>query len=364
MNREKYKKKQIAIIFGGKSVEHEVSIQSAFNIVEALDKNKYDVSLIGITKKGVWKLVDLLKLKETTTLNINNRNDRVSLVPQGDGELFNVDKLNKKKFDVVIPILHGPFGEDGTIQGLLKLANVPFVGAGVLGSAIGMDKDVSKRLLKEAGISIAKFKTYYSHQKSKIKFNDISKELGVPFFIKPANLGSSVGVNEIKNNKEFKIALDKAFEYDNKIIFEEKIIGREIECSVLGNDNPIASVAGEIIPDRSFYTYEAKYIDKNGATLKIPADLSDKIKQDVKDLSIKVFNVLECQGMARVDFFLKSDGGLVVNEINTIPGFTSISMYPKLWEYSGVSYSKLIDTLIDLAIERFQKEQKLKTSYI
>lgn len=326
MKSNKNKKIHVALLFGGKSAEHEVSIQSAKNIAEAIDKNKYKISSVCIAKTGVWGLLDF------------------------------------SKFDVVFPILHGPFGEDGTVQGLLKLANVPFVGAGVLGSAIGMDKDVMKRLLKAASIPVAKFITCHSHQKSRIRFKKIVNELGLPFFVKPANLGSSVGVSKVHHQKEFRSAVNRAFGYDRKILFEENIVGREIECSVLGNENPMASVPGEVIPRHEFYTYEAKYLDKNGAVLKIPAELPRAVQKSIQEMAVRGFTILECEGMARVDFFLKKDGRIVVNEINTIPGFTSISMYPKLLEQSGIPYTKLIDRLIKLAIERFKKEQKLKIS--
>lgn len=262
--------------------------------------------------------------------------------------------------DVVFPVLHGPFGEDGTVQGLLKLANVPFVGAGVLGSAVGMDKDVMKRLLREAGIAIADFVVFNRSRADEIDFEIVKGRLGLPFFVKPANLGSSVGISKVESESQFHEAVSLAFEYDNKILVEEYIAGREIECSVLGNKNPIASVPGEVIPQREFYSYEAKYIDENGAVLEIPAKLDDKTTKKVQDCAIKTFKALCCEGMARVDLFVKDDD-VIVNEINTIPGFTNISMYPKLWAESGISYSELIDKLIELAIERFNTERKLNS---
>jgi len=259
-----------------------------------------------------------------------------------------------KNVDVVFPILHGPFGEDGTMQGLLKLANIPFVGAGVLGSAIGMDKDVMKRLLRDAGISVAQFLTL--RRQDTPDYNDVTKELGLPLFVKPANMGSSVGVSKVNNEADFIDAVKEAFKYDNKILIEENILGHEIECSVLGNESPIVSVPGEVIPRHEFYSYEAKYVDENGAGLEIPAKLSDEETDKIKSIALKTFKVLECEGFGHVDCFLTKEGKVYVNEINTIPGFTSISMYPKLWEASGISYSELIDKLIQLAIDRFQKE--------
>ena len=261
--------------------------------------------------------------------------------------------------DVVFPVLHGPFGEDGSMQGLLKILNIPFVGPSVLGSAVGMDKDVMKKLLKEGGVLIGKFITL--HKGEKILFKDIKKTLGLPIFIKPANMGSSVGVSKVKNEKEWDSALLEAFKYDTKIVIEEMIYGREIECSVLGNADPIASLPGEIIANQDFYSYDAKYIDKGSVSV-IPAKLDEKTTKKVKELAVKTFKVLNCEGMGRVDFFVKKNGAVLVNEINTIPGFTDISMYPKLWEASGISLKNLLDQLIFLAIERFEREAKLKTT--
>ena len=238
------------------------------------------------------------------------------------------------------------------------------MGAGVLGSAVGMDKDVMKRLLRDAGIPTAKFlvRSKVNQKRLKPNFKQIKNSFGVPFFVKPANLGSSVGIHKVKSEKEFLPALEDAFGYDLKVLIEEYIPGREIECAVLGNENPIASVPGEIIPQHEFYSYEAKYIDENGALFEIPAKLPRVAVKKIQDMALRAFKALCCEGMARVDFFLKKDGTVILNEINTIPGFTKISMYPKLWEASGISYSKLIDSLIKLALERFEKEQRLKTS--
>ncbi|MDP2947651.1 MAG: D-alanine--D-alanine ligase [Nanoarchaeota archaeon] len=361
------KKIKVGILFGGKSVEHEVSLQSAKNVIGAIDKKKYEPVLIGIDKKGRWFLNNsskfLLNSENPKLIKLNSKaSQSFALIPQSNGKISNIDTHRADKLiDVFFPILHGPFGEDGTIQGFLKLANVPFVGASVLGSAVGMDKDVMKRLLREAKIPVAKF---LAVKKNNVPtFKEVVKKLGLPFFVKPANTGSSVGINKIKKEKDFKKAVKEAFKYDLKIIFEEYIEGREIECSVLGNDNPIASIPGEIITKHEFYSYEAKYIDEYGATLEIPAKLSKDLVGKIQALAIKTFKTLSCEGFGRVDFFLEKNGDIIVNEINTIPGFTSISMYPKLWEASGISYTKLIDKLIQLALERFKKEQKLKTSY-
>lgn len=263
--------------------------------------------------------------------------------------------------DVVFPILHGPFGEDGTVQGLLKLAGIPFVGAGVLGSAVGMDKDVMKRLLRDAGIPISKFLVF--ERGEEVDFDTVTSELGLPIFVKPANMGSSVGVGKVHTQEEFTACIEEAYLYDTKIIVEEFIDGRELECGVLGNQNPQASIVGEVTPNQDFYSYDAKYVDENGAELNIPANIDAGTMKRVQELAIKTFKTLSCEGLGRVDCFLTNEGRLVMNEINTIPGFTKVSMYPQLWKASGVSYSELIDKLIILAIDRFEREKNLKTSH-
>lgn len=361
------KKIRVGILFGGKSAEHEVSLQSAKNVIDAIDKDKYEVSLIGIDKTGRWLLPNksqfLLNESDPKLIKLNKENEEsVALIPQSGGELTNLTNDDvHTSIDVVFPILHGPFGEDGTIQGLLKLSGVPFVGAGVLGSAVGMDKDVMKRLLRDAGIPIGDFLVFKEGEN--IDFDEIVNKLGLPFFVKPANLGSSVGVNKVKDKQTFDVAIAEAFEYDTKILIEEFIDGRELECAVLGNQEPQASGIGEVIPTQEFYSYSAKYIDQNGAVLEIPAKIPEEVSEKVRELAIKTFKVLSCEGLGRVDVFLKKDGTVLVNEINTIPGFTKISMYPQLWAVAGVSYPELITRLIELAIERFKREQKLKSSY-
>ncbi len=357
---------KIGVLFGGKSAEHDVSLQSAKNVIGALDKNKYEVIPIGIDKKGKWILGSasnyFLNEKKLKLTKSNEKNREVALYAQGEGVLTDIENSkNQKKIDVVFPVMHGPFGEDGSIQGLLKLAGVPFVGAGVLGSAVGMDKDVMKRLLRDAGIPIGKFIAL--KQGEKISFENIKKELGMPMFIKPANMGSSVGINKAKNKKEFEQAVKEAFLYDTKIVVEEFIDGRELAVAVLGNERPIASGLCEVLTDRKFYDYEAKYSDENGAVIQIPAELSEKLISQAQSIAIATYKALECEGMARIDLFLqKGSNKFIVCEINTIPGFTSHSMYPKLWEASGVPQSKLLDKLISLAMERFKKEQKLKST--
>ncbi|MEE4311874.1 MAG: D-alanine--D-alanine ligase [candidate division KSB1 bacterium] len=360
---------RVGILFGGKSAEHEVSLQSAKNVVEAIDKGKYEIVLIGIDKSGKWYLNDasrfLLNADNPKLVKLSRSTEEIALI-QGDREDRLINVTNGKPecgIDVIFPVLHGTYGEDGTVQGLLKLTDIPFVGAGVLGSAVGMDKDVMKRLLRDAGLPIANFLAYRYSEKSVIDYEDVTGMLGTPLFVKPANLGSSVGISKVKSAAEFEDAVNEAFRFDTKILIEESIAGREIECSVLGNQNPIASVPGEVMPQHEFYSYEAKYIDEKGATLQIPAKLSDELVVLIQNLALRAFTVLCCEGMARVDFFLTEENNVIVNEINTIPGFTKISMYPKLWDASGISYTELIDRLIQLAIERHEREKALATSY-
>lgn len=358
---------RVGIIFGGKSAEHEVSLQSAINIIEAIDKEKYEIVLIGVDKEGKWYLIEdskvLLNSDNPKLIQLNKSDKPLALITgEKSNQLFSInDNKTLGKIDVVFPVLHGPYGEDGTIQGLLKLANIPFVGADVLGSAVGMDKDIMKRLLRDAGIPIAKFLAY-EDEKTDIDYEYVKSELGMPVFIKPSNLGSSVGISKAKSKEEFEKAIKLAFEFDNKIIIEENVVGREIECSVLGNTDPIASLPGEVLPISDFYSYEAKYIDENGARLQIPAELSRNEIKRVQKCSIKSYKTLGCKGMARLDVFVKENGEIIVNEINTIPGFTRISMYPKLWEASGIGYKELIDMLLQFAIKRFNRDKKLKTS--
>ncbi len=362
------KKLRVAVLFGGKSAEHEISLISARNVVEAIDKKKYEVVLIGIDKKGKWYSSDDARLLEKADrpkpIKFDRRQNALALVPSDKSKqwLRLASRRADKPVDVVFPVLHGTFGEDGTVQGLLKMADIPFVGAGVLGSAVGMDKDVMKRLLRDAGVPIARFVTLRRAERQRLDFAAVASELGLPFFLKPANCGSSVGIHKVKDERQFAAAVKDAFRYDEKILLEEYIRGREIECSVLGNDDPIASIPGEIITRHEFYSYEAKYLDVKGAAFEIPAKLPSEIVAEIQQLAVKTFKVLCCEGMARVDFFLRGGSEVIVNEINTIPGFTKISMYPKLWEASGLSYADLIDRLIQLALERYEREKKLKTS--
>ncbi len=361
---------RLAVLFGGRSAEHEVSLQSAKNVIEAVDRTRYEVIPVGIDQEGAWHLCDPVDYLEhpddPRRIRLKPRPDaRLALVPGRPGQpLVRVSSGESIGIvDVVFPVLHGPLGEDGTVQGLLKVADVAFVGAGVLGSSVGMDKAVMKRLLMDAGIPVARCFTAAWHERDRLVFDRIQEELGLPLFVKPANLGSSVGVSKVKDRNTFERAVQEAFRFDVRILVEEFIAGREIECAVLGNEVPEASVVGEILPHHEFYSYEAKYIDENGAGLEIPARISEKSMDRVRALSIQAFHALSCEGMARVDGFLRENGDVVINEINTIPGFTRISMYPKLWDATGVPYSELIHRLIRLGIERHEREKALETTY-
>jgi D-alanine-D-alanine ligase len=360
------RKLRVGVLFGGRSAEHEVSLQSARNVIDAIDRERFEVVAIGIDKSGRWLLPELsrLLLDETDPrlVRLNTASDHVALVPTGSGRLVDVERGGSLgSVDVVLPILHGPFGEDGTVQGLLKLAGVPFVGSGVLGSAVGMDKDVMKRLLREAGLPVVDFRAF--RQGAAIDLQNLVDTLGLPLFVKPANLGSSVGVGKARDTDELAAAIEEAFRFDTKILVEAFVEAREIECAVLGNDLPEASVLGEIVASHEFYSYEAKYIDEKGAQLIVPAELPEDDALRIRAMAIEAFRVLGCAGMARADFFYAGPGRILVNELNTIPGFTRISMYPRLWQASGVSYTALISRLIDLALERHTREERLETSY-
>ncbi len=366
------KKIHVGLVFGGRSGEHEISLRSARCIVDAIDRETYRLSLIGIDRAGRWHLLDEPAFQQLTAATlpvVNATGAGVMLLPMPSmGELIDpahptapVDRL-----DVVFPILHGSYGEDGTIQGFLELADLPYVGAGVLGSAVGMDKDVQKRLLQAAGIPVVPFFTLTRAQwdAGPQMIAARAAELSLPLFVKPANLGSSVGITKVKTLDNLAAAVATALEYDNKVLIEKGIDAREIECAVLGNDDPQASVPGEICAHAEFYSYEAKYIDTHGATLRIPAPLSESETARIRSLATRAFQLLDCAGMARVDFFLERGTGTVyVNELNTIPGFTTISMYPKLWEASGLSYRDLIERLITLALERHAQRRRLKKTY-
>jgi D-alanine-D-alanine ligase len=374
------KKLRLGIIFGGRSAEHEVSIQSARNIIAAADPKKYDVVPIVITREGRWcvgalppasgahEAIDAPPEGSVEVISSASPDAGGLLVPltrEGSAEGDDVDPMGLK-LDVVFPVLHGTFGEDGTVQGLLELAELPYVGAGVLGSAVGMDKLIMKRLLQQARLPVVPY-VVASRRDTQVRLDEVCGEVEAafkyPVFVKPANMGSSVGVSKARNRAQLEKALHDAAEYDLKILIEKAVDAREIECSVLGNEEPIASVVGEIVPGNEFYDYAAKYLDDNSQLL-IPAPLKPAQVERVQQLAVETFKALDCAGMARVDFFLdKKSGKLFVNEINTIPGFTRISMYPQLWEASGLPGGKLIDRLVELAIKRHREKARTRYSF-
>lgn len=357
---------KVGVVFGGKSPEHNISLLSASNVIGNMDKDKFELVLLAIDKEGIWHL-NRGDLKLSNPGDANKvalpEYDNVVCLSQNFGDGSIIDKKSGEvvaEIDVLYPVIHGAFGEDGAIQGLAKVSGLPCVGCSILGSSAGMDKDVTKRLLRDAGIGIADFVTLRKGYNEDLTYTEIKKQIGGEMFIKPANLGSSVGVSFVDNEEDFQKAVKEGFEYDPKVIVEEKITGREIECAVLGNENPRASVIGEILPKTEWYTFENKYIDDDGAGLDIPAKMSDEQMERARNIAINTYINLECCGLTRVDMFLKNDGEIIVNEINTLPGFTKISMYPKLWGYSGIEYQDLITELIRLAMERFENENNLK----
>ena len=359
------KKIRVGVLFGGRSGEHEVSLTSAASVIRALDPEKYEAVPIGITKDGRWLAGTAAQKMLPEVLKSGQR-----VILSADPNVGGLVPLDEKTsgaatVDVVFPVLHGTYGEDGTVQGLLELAGLPYVGAGVLGSSVGMDKDVQKRLLRDAKLPTVEFvaflRTDWEASPEPI-LKEIAKKLRFPVFVKPATLGSSVGMTKAHNKAELRAGINTAAEFATKIIVERGINGREIEVAVLGNDRPKAATPGEIVPHREYYDYAAKYLE-DGTKLLIPAPLKKAQVKKFQELAVKAFRVLECAGMARVDFFLeRKTGKMYLNEINTIPGFTSISMFPKMWEASGVSYRDLISRLIDLALEAHREKTRTKYS--
>ncbi|MQR01099.1 D-alanine--D-alanine ligase family protein [Glaciimonas soli] len=376
------KKIRVAVLYGGRSGEHEVSLQSAASVIRYLDKEKYEIIPIGIDKTGRWHLSGPEVLASTTKALPIYRNMPEVVMPSNPDALStgvvalasgaSTPTTFNGKFDVVFPVMHGTFSEDGTIQGLLELADVPYVGCGVLASAVGMDKDIAKRVMRDAGLQVVPWVTVrngeWARNPSALEAR-IAKELGFPCFVKPANAGSSVGVHKVKTADALAAAINDALRYDTKILVEKAISVREIELSVLENiqlsEEPLVSVVGEVTPTHEFYSYEAKYLDENGAALHIPALLTPTQMKTAQDIARCVFTALECEGLARVDLFLdKESGEFYVNEINTLPGFTSISMYPKLWEASGISYADLLSKLVDLALARHTRKSNLVRDFL
>lgn len=357
------KKIRVGVLFGGQSTEHEISLQSARSIIQNVDYETYDVFPIGINREGSWFFLSVeqfLSIFEKEKLPAFQGKEG-HLVPHGIAakDMFFSPCVLRDSLDVIFPALHGPYGEDGTVQGLVKLANLPCVGSDVLGSAVCMDKAIAKQLLRDAKLPIPDFQCLRLNDR--IDIPSIVKQFGLPLFVKPANNGSSVGITKVQREEEVLGAIEEAFQYDEKVLVEEFIEGREIECSVLGNLDPIVSLPGEIIPQHEFYSYEAKYLDEDGAHFELPVELDQEVVKNLQKLAIQAFRTLECEDMARVDFFLRNDGKLFLNELNTVPGFTTISLYPKLWEVSGIPYRELIDRLIILALERHKRKIALKS---
>ncbi|HXY01379.1 MAG TPA: D-alanine--D-alanine ligase family protein [Candidatus Limnocylindrales bacterium] len=362
MTLDKKKRLRVGVLFGGRSGEHEVSLASAASVIRGLDPDKYEAVPIGITKDGHWLIgegaVKMLPevLKGGRRVMLTADPTEAALVPLDRG-------AGAQRLDVIFPVMHGTFGEDGTIQGMLDLAGLPYVGAGVLGSAIGMDKDVSKRLLQDEGIPVVPWVTVHRwrwEKEPEAVRAEVEEKFEYPVFVKPATLGSSVGMSKVHDAGELAPALNLACEYGMKILVEKAMTAREIEVSVLGNHEPKASVPGEIVPHREFYDYAAKYLEE-GTQLIIPAALRRTQTQKIQNFAVRAFQVLELSGMARVDFFLeKQTGKVYLNEVNTIPGFTSISMYPKLWEASGIPFRELVDKLIELAFEIHEEKNRTK----
>lgn len=347
------KKINLMIVFGGKSSEHSVSIWSAENIINTIDKSKYILSLIYIDKKGNWyKLPNNFKIEEKEiNANLKKFSNVCLCLKDSKGHIFDLKNKTSKIVDVCFPIMHGLNGEDGAIQGLLQMHNIKCVGPSMLSSSINMDKDLSKKILKYFNIKVAEFVSFKKHEIKSWSFEKVKKTLGAPFCVKPANNGSSIGISKVRNKDEYILALKNAFQYDKKIIIEKCIFGREIECSLIGNTEVFASIPGEIIPEDNFYSYSRKYLKNNTTRLIIPADLSKKQVKQVQSFAISAYKALECSGFSRVDMFLTKNGDLYLNEINTIPGFTSISMFPKLWEASNLDQKKLINLIIQLALK-------------
>lgn len=353
--------KKVGVFFGGRSAEHEISVISAKSVIDHLDKSKYEIIPVGITKKGMF-CFDIPTIRENMPDAFSTFKDLYENHVLSDRRVTLKNLL--ESVDVIFPVLHGPYGEDGSIQGLFKSLDIPYVGSDVLGSAVAMDKDVTKRLLREAGIPCVKGITFW--RQDKIDYNEVKRELGDVVFVKPVNLGSSVGISKAKSESEFFAAIEKAFLYDKKVLVEKAINAREIESAALENPDGsvFVSVLGEIVVKSEFYSYEAKYIDEDSAELQIPAKISRELSDKIRAIATKAFNTLCLSGMARIDFLVDKDTNeIFLNESNTVPGFTSISMYPKLCEASGIPYSELLDRLIDLAIARHEKEKLFKVDH-
>ena len=359
-------KKNVLLIYGGKSTEHEVSVRSARNIARAIDPNRFNTLFIGVDKSGVWHVKTPQDLETEDVVQTVHSQQVVVYPGKASDQILKVTDLSSiGSIDVAFSIIHGTGGEDGTIQSMLKTLNIPFVGPGVMSSAICLDKEITKQLLDRAGIPNSKYLAYRMSERAAINFETVKAALGTPVYIKPPNLGSSVGISRASTKDEFDAAIDLAFQYDRKVLIEANVVGRELECAVWGNHTIEAAAVGEVITNsetHDFYDYEAKYEDANGAQTSIVSDLPTETIDEIRNLAIKTYRCLNCEGMARVDVFLQDDGKILVNEVNTIPGFTDISMYPQLWKAKGFTYSEVIEKLLGLAIDRFEEEVRMNQS--
>ena len=349
---------RLGLLYGGRSAEHEISILSAVNVYAAADPVQFDVTLLWIDPHGAWHLVDSPRHLRGESVPTTP----VAIAPCQDSGFLALGPtgMHTIPLDVVFPVLHGTNGEDGAIQGLLEAVGIAYVGSGVLSSAVCMDKDIAKRLLRAAGLPIADFRLI--RRGDSVGFDDLSARFGTPFFLKPSNAGSSIGINKIRSTEEYDRGLKEALRFDNKVLAEQCINGREIECSVMDGRPPVVSVPGEIKTTYDFYSYQAKYEDEKATSLVIPASLSPEVTARVRQLAAEAYTVLECEGMARADFFLDKDDSVYINELNTIPGFTSHSMFPMLWEPTGVSFTELVTKLVKAALSRFHTRNRLRYS--
>jgi len=357
-------KTKLGLLYGGKSAEHQVSLRTALAVIQALDHEKFEIYPIYITESGEWikgsqlegavKSVEELKFAKVDSQAVTHLSSALFQTADGNNSL-----------DVIFPLLHGPNGEDGTVQGFLELLNLPYVGNGVLASSAGMDKVIMKNIFAQAGLAqvnyVSCIKSEWKQNRQNI-YEDVEKELGYPCFVKPANLGSSVGISKCTNRDELDHAFQEAFQFDRKVIIEEGVVAREVEIAVLGNDDPKCSVAGEIVPKKDFYDYKAKYEDDN-TVLIIPAEITEAEYTQLSEMAIAAFKSLDCSGLVRADFFLTKDGKALINEVNTMPGFTPVSMFPLLWKHSGINYPELIERLVQLAIERHEEKQSIKYTF-
>jgi D-alanine-D-alanine ligase len=356
----------LGLIYGGKSAEHNVSLQTALAVTKALNTEKFDIHPIYITEEGEWLRGEKLTEPVSNVRMLQFEQNAKTFLPTSLNEsMFPQPASADEKIDVVFPLLHGPNGEDGTMQGLLELLNIPYVGNGVLASAAGMDKVMMKDVFAQAGLAQAKHLSFNKKDYEKAtpdSLEQVEQVLGYPCFVKPANMGSSVGISKCRSKEELQTAFDLAFQYDRRVVVEEGVVGREIEIGVLGNDEPKCSVVGEIAPKTDFYDYKAKYEDGD-TDLIIPASVSEDEYKTIHDMAIKAFKSLDGSGLVRADFFLTEKGEVLINEVNTMPGFTPFSMFPLLWKHTGVEYPELIEKLVSLAIERHQEKQTIKTTF-